>query len=438
MPCPRRRFTDEPVAFSPGERKTVHRETEACRKRGGFVSRGTRQFAGIGLPKIRRLQPAEAQTSRRERSAPDVAPAARCRGDAAVRPAVRRGAAGRQRGSTPDAAIRRTCRGSVDAAVATPRDAGPYSWLICDPNRRGLNRWGVMASKRYHSAVCAIAKDENTYVLEWAAYHLALGFEHVFLYDNMSRRALRRAFDPRRSRRHVSIQLWPTIPGRDAQIEAYMHYVLTDGRDVEWTAFIDLDEMVNLKRHATVGDFLKARAGADGIAINWRIFGSREAAVDRSDFVMKRFTHASHLEFDSNRLVKSIVRTERVVGASHHHAFYRDAVRIVSADGTSVDNGSQVTQTQENYEIAQINHYFVKSRAEWENKIRRGYTDGTVRDPGMFDAYDRNEVEDLTILRRLRSTQGWMRRIGTTRASAWRSLVACRGIVGRTVRRLST
>ncbi|MFG1358490.1 glycosyltransferase family 2 protein [Xanthobacter pseudotagetidis] len=36
-------------------------------------------------------------------------------------------------------------------------------------------------------AICAIVRDEAPYVLEWVAHHRALGFDHIFVFDNESR-----------------------------------------------------------------------------------------------------------------------------------------------------------------------------------------------------------------------------------------------------------
>lgn len=41
-----------------------------------------------------------------------------------------------------------------------------------------------MESSKPKIAICCIAKDENWYVNDWIGYHLALGFDHVYLYDN--------------------------------------------------------------------------------------------------------------------------------------------------------------------------------------------------------------------------------------------------------------
>ena len=34
------------------------------------------------------------------------------------------------------------------------------------------------------TALCAIARHEEDYLAEWIDYHLALGFDHIFIYDN--------------------------------------------------------------------------------------------------------------------------------------------------------------------------------------------------------------------------------------------------------------
>ncbi|MFO1028949.1 MAG: glycosyltransferase family 2 protein [Acetobacteraceae bacterium] len=35
-------------------------------------------------------------------------------------------------------------------------------------------------------AICAIFKNEASYLLEWIAYPRAIGFDHIVLYDNAS------------------------------------------------------------------------------------------------------------------------------------------------------------------------------------------------------------------------------------------------------------
>ena len=33
-------------------------------------------------------------------------------------------------------------------------------------------------------AICAIAKNENNYINDWVNWHINIGFDHIYLYDN--------------------------------------------------------------------------------------------------------------------------------------------------------------------------------------------------------------------------------------------------------------
>lgn len=281
-----------------------------------------------------------------------------------------------------------------------------------------------MARRKHHTAICAIAKDEDAYVLEWAAYHLALGFDHIYLYDNMSRVPLQEHLSAPEARAHVTVIRWPSIPDRDSQLAAYEHFLWTHGWDVDWTAVIDLDELINLKRHATIGAFLAPFHDATGVALNWRFFGSGGATAHRPGLMMERFTKAAEPAFGPNQTVKAVYRTAEVVRLCHHISGYRAEPRVRAADGTPVANEPQIPVKESSLAVAQINHYFVKSREEWQRKVARGYT-WTVADRSeAFAEYDRNECEDAGILARKAETERWMARLASPRARLRRRLAS--------------
>ena len=54
-----------------------------------------------------------------------------------------------------------------------------------------------------------------------------------------------------------------------------------------------------------------------------------------------------------------------------------------------------ITHTPPDHTVAQVNHYFTRSRAHWLQKAARGYPNPESRlKLNQFDEYDRNEVED--------------------------------------------
>jgi hypothetical protein len=47
-------------------------------------------------------------------------------------------------------------------------------------------------SPSHFAVICAIALDEELYIDEWIRYHLLLGFNHIYVYDNSENNVLKR------------------------------------------------------------------------------------------------------------------------------------------------------------------------------------------------------------------------------------------------------
>ena len=43
-----------------------------------------------------------------------------------------------------------------------------------------------MIKFKYNTSICLICKDENPYINEWLEYHIGIGINHFYIYDNMS------------------------------------------------------------------------------------------------------------------------------------------------------------------------------------------------------------------------------------------------------------
>jgi hypothetical protein len=250
--------------------------------------------------------------------------------------------------------------------------------------------------------LCAIAKDETQYLQEWADHHLGLGFSRIVIYDNESRIPIRaKALHPRK----VTVRPWKTKTGRPPQLSAYTHCLWRDGWRYDWLMYLDLDEFMNLKRHDTMADFIKDYEAFDAVAINWRIFGSAGAHDNTGAPVKARFIRAAPPEFDGNSLVKTIFRPRAAKGAGVHGPYLWRGARLVNVEGARLDPALGYHNRPCNFEIAQINHYFNKSYAEFQVKRRRGRADlpetsaDKFRDEATFAQYDRNEEEDASILR---------------------------------------
>ncbi len=292
--------------------------------------------------------------------------------------------------------------------------------------------------KRYRTGIVAIAKDEHPYLREWLAYHLAIGFEHIWVYDNASATPLSRTVSRRAARGRVTFLRWPNAPRGPTQIAAYNHFLRRFGPDVSWVAVIDVDEMICLKQDRTIAAFLDRFDGASGIALNWRFFGSSGHRAHGPGLMIERFRRAARVDDEVNAGVKSLHRVADVAFLMPHHALYRDRATVVSANGTPVPNEWRIRLDPANFAIAQVNHYFVKSAAEWERKIRRHRGYSSDEREGYFERLDRNEVADAAILAHRDATRAWMRHLerGPGLREWLRALIepagaAMRGLAGR-------
>ena len=73
----------------------------------------------------------------------------------------------------------------------------------------------------YGLVICAIFKNEVPYMREWIEYHLHVGVEHFYLYNNNSTDGYLDVLQPYVEKGVVTLTEWPETPG---QITAYKHW----------------------------------------------------------------------------------------------------------------------------------------------------------------------------------------------------------------------
>ncbi len=232
------------------------------------------------------------------------------------------------------------------------------------------------------AALVCIAKDEDFYIDEWIHYHLALGFEHIFIYAN----------DWHFSHCNSNVSVIPIV-GKQAQCRAYMDFKLHKSTDFHWAAFFDVDEFLVLNIHKTLPDFLTEYNGCSAIGINWAIFGNNNTSVlDTTNYgysVLKRFTKRAAATFGPNKHIKTIVRLPCHLPQGVHNVKSRwFNLNKQTRDGSF--------NSPVDYSIAQLNHYFTKSDEEFYAKCQRGRADSLDKRSfskhlGMLNA---NAIED--------------------------------------------
>ena len=109
-------------------------------------------------------------------------------------------------------------------------------------------RFFLFSSKRkckYKVSICAIFKNEAPFLREWIEYHLMIGVEHFYLYNNNSEDNYEEVLEPYIKRGLVEVKLWEQ---NHAQMMAYKDFYEHKRNETNWVSFLDIDEFICLRK----------------------------------------------------------------------------------------------------------------------------------------------------------------------------------------------
>ena len=226
------------------------------------------------------------------------------------------------------------------------------------------------ANESLRVALVCIAKNEDDYINEWIDYHLKLGVDEIFVYQN----------DWRMTRQQDSrVVHFIEFDGSCRQLSAYNDFIDNHSGEFDFAIFIDVDEFVCLVRDRDIKSFLLKYRGYGAVCLNWRFFGDNGlSSVRDGDYALvNRFTRCGKR---LDRLVKTIlnlhaVKREKIHFVSPHHLDIAGKRGFaVSVDRRFFVRGPVCWHF--NYDIAWINHYHSKTLEEFRlNKCPKGRSD---------------------------------------------------------------
>jgi hypothetical protein len=223
------------------------------------------------------------------------------------------------------------------------------------------NHIEIEDSTKNDAVICAIALNEEPYLDEWIQYHLALGFSHIYLYDNSDNNCLK----------HKNSNTITIIhfPGKTKQLEAYKLFISQYKTKHQWAAVIDCDEFIVLKKHSNIRSFLNEYHQCHAIGLNWLMFGTSREKTYVNQPVTKRFRYCSN---HINRHIKCIVQLIYVDN-------WPDPHHPILTKGHIYDTNHNIINgpfnPRGNCAVACIHHYYTKSEQEFREKIERGRAD---------------------------------------------------------------
>lgn len=283
------------------------------------------------------------------------------------------------------------------------------------------------------TTLIAAARNEGPFLLEWVAYHRAIGIDHIVILSDPSEDGTEVLLDrlaaagaithiPHHQQAGGSFVAFPD--------RAYAHaQSLPQVRDASWVLALDLDEYLNIHVGAgRPGDLYTALARSgpcDVMAIGWRIFGNAGQAGFINRLLLPRLTRAapeSPVRDPRYLGIKSLFRPQHVTALGPHRpVFAPDAPARVWRNGAGQDvsrvlgaSGTALTPATRGHTLAQINHYPVRGNAVFAlHHLRQPPLTGKARALTLADhaVFNSNHVVDTTITRWAQATTAEIKRL---------------------------
>jgi len=247
-------------------------------------------------------------------------------------------------------------------------------------------------------AIASIQRNRNPWIVEWLAFHMAVGFNRFFIYCHECDDGMPQTLET--LSRHYPITFYTVQAPEKPQLAAYQHAIDTHNAEVDWMAFIDGDEFLFPVQAPDIQQALAEFNGHEmsALGVYWMCYGSSGHLEEPDGLLMENFTRHSKPDFGPNRHIKSVIKGRQQARAATSHIFATER-------GTYDERLRQLTTPmlndpaqQPSHAKLRINHYVTQSYDYFKGvKQKLAAADRTpvvLRGDDWFFAHDRNECDD--------------------------------------------
>lgn len=232
--------------------------------------------------------------------------------------------------------------------------------------------------------ICAIAKYENDYLVEWVEHHLSIGFDKIYIYDNNDLNDDSVCHILEKYINDGKVILFDVRGKTSMQMKCYNEFYNLYKDLFEYCAFIDLDEFIvfNEKQDIkNIKELLTLFNDADCLHLSWKVYGDNDLIYKQPGTCVERFKIPKDdnfkfcYDFPENMHIKSIVRggMNNVAFKSNPHIINKKC-KCYNAIGELVDSLSPFMNP--NYDVCYIKHFYTKTLEEYlKNKMTRKAAD---------------------------------------------------------------
>ncbi|CUH68426.1 hypothetical protein TG4357_03569 [Thalassovita gelatinovora] len=266
-------------------------------------------------------------------------------------------------------------------------------------------------------------KNEAPYIVEWIAYHRAIGVDNFLIYTNDCSDGTSEILDRLQDMgivQHRNNDKWKgNSPQQYALNQALKEPVLQNS---DWIAHIDVDEFMNIRcGNGTLPDFFDRIGDATNVAMTWRLFGHNGVTrledsfvIDQFDTCAPKFCPKPHTVWGFKTMFRNIGAYEKI--SCHRPNKLIDAVKAkvkwVNGSGQDMtreaaEKGWRNSKKTIGYDLIQLNHYALRSAESYLVKRQRGRALHVDRSIGLnyWIRMDWSDCKDVTIKRNLTRMQ---------------------------------
>lgn len=241
--------------------------------------------------------------------------------------------------------------------------------------------------------IISTMRDEGPYILEWLAYHRAIGFTDFLIYTNDCRDGtdlLLDRLDANGVVTHVRNKVLKRGPHKSALKYALDHPLYSEA---DWVYVCDVDEFLNIKcGQKRLPDLFARFPEADVIPVAWRMYSNSGLRNLNGGLVTERLTECeleTPGEQEERRFSKTLFRPKpEIVRLGLHAPVFldeNDDLGNWGAKWIETDPNATLRRPSQDfgYEDAQVNHYAVRTIDAYLMKRYRGRANHVGEDLGM-------------------------------------------------------
>lgn len=270
-------------------------------------------------------------------------------------------------------------------------------------------------------------KNEGPFILEWLAYHRAIGVTDFLVYTNDCSDGTDRMFDLLQAKGHLTHKENPyRETGEKPQHAAYHDASETDlAAAADWVICMDVDEFINIHiGKGTLHDLFAAVPDANIISMTWRLFGNGDVEdfqdqpiIGQFDRAAPHFVRKPHQAWGFKTMFRNLgfYKKYGVHRPKGLRPEYLDQINWVNGSGRRMPDEILRTGWRSNaatvgYDLVTLHHYSLRSAESFLVKRDRGRVNHVDRDQGLayWFRMNHNPETDRSMIAKLPMMQAEM------------------------------